>query len=124
MTELLYYTDAYIEEFDARVLSVEKQGDAYIAVLDKTAFFPEEGGQYSDTGFVGDARVLDAKIKTASSSICLTGKLPLARRFTVSSILASGMRRCSAIARSIFCAASCISISAVITSAFTLAGIT
>ena len=63
MTELLYYTDAYIEEFDARVLSVEKQGEAYIAVLDKTAFFPEEGGQYSDTGFVGDARVLDAKIK-------------------------------------------------------------
>ena len=57
MTEKLYYNDAYIKEFRATVLSVEKEENGYSVVLDKTAFFPEEGGQYSDRGFIGDARV-------------------------------------------------------------------
>ncbi len=58
MTEKLYYLDAYTKEFSARVLSSEKTEDGFDAVLDKTAFFPEEGGQYSDTGFIGDAKVI------------------------------------------------------------------
>ena len=61
MTEKLYYKDAYIKEFNAEVLSCEKSGDIYDAVLDKTAFFPEEGGQYSDKGKLGGARVIDVK---------------------------------------------------------------
>jgi alanyl-tRNA synthetase len=61
MTEKLYYKDAYIKEFNAEVLSCEKNGDIYDAVLDKTAFFPEEGGQYSDKGRLGGARVTDVK---------------------------------------------------------------
>ena len=55
MTEKLYYKDAYISEFEARVISSEKCGNLYSVVLDKSAFFPEEGGQYSDRGYIEDA---------------------------------------------------------------------
>ena len=45
MTEKLYYKDAYIQSFTATVLSCEGIDKGYDVVLDKTAFFPEEGGQ-------------------------------------------------------------------------------
>ena len=57
MTEKLYYKDAYIKDFRADVLSVTKVENGFDTVLDKTAFFPEEGGQSSDTGKIGDATV-------------------------------------------------------------------
>ncbi len=63
MTEKLYYNDAYIEEFCATVLSCETAEDLFDVVLDKTAFFPEEGGQYSDRGTLGTANVIDVKEK-------------------------------------------------------------
>lgn len=59
MTEKLYYLDAYISEFTATVLSLCEKDGKYEIVLDKTAFFPEEGGQSADTGMLGDATVLD-----------------------------------------------------------------
>ena len=49
MTEKLYYKDAYIEKFTAKVLSVTEYGAGFSVVLDSTAFFPEEGGQSADT---------------------------------------------------------------------------
>ena len=61
-TEKLYYTDAYIKEFDAKVISCEKCDKGYDIVLDKSAFFPEEGGQYSDTGYIADAEIFDVRI--------------------------------------------------------------
>ena len=57
MTEKLYYQDAYIAEFSANVLSVNPLDSGYDVVLDKTAFFPDEGGQGSDTGRIGNAVV-------------------------------------------------------------------
>ncbi len=57
MTEKLYYKDAYISSFKAEVLSISEQNGGYTVVLDRTAFFPEEGGQSSDTGYIGDCRV-------------------------------------------------------------------
>ena len=61
MTEKLYYKDAYIKEFEATVLSCEKEKDLYKIVLDKTAFFPEGGGQTSDVGKISDAVVTDVQ---------------------------------------------------------------
>jgi misacylated tRNA(Ala) deacylase len=46
MTEKLYLTDSYLKEFDATVVSVN---DKFV-VLDKTAFYPQGGGQPSDSG--------------------------------------------------------------------------
>ena len=63
MTEKIYYKDAYIKEFEATVLSCEKEKDLYKIVLDKTAFFPEGGGQTSDVGVIGDALVTDVQEK-------------------------------------------------------------
>ena len=57
LTEKLYYENQKLFEFDAAVIS---KGDGYV-VLDRTAFFPEGGGQESDTGFIGDARVTDVQ---------------------------------------------------------------
>lgn len=57
MTEKLYYVDAYIKEFDAEVVSITSHADGYDVVLTRTAFFPEEGGQSSDKGYIGNARV-------------------------------------------------------------------
>ena len=57
MTKKLYYENAYIRSFVARVLEVTSTDEGYDVVLDETAFFPEEGGQSSDTGYIGDAKV-------------------------------------------------------------------
>ena len=60
-TERLYYSDSYIKDFDAIVVSCEKLEKGYKVVLDKTAFFPEGGGQKADTGFIGEAKVTDVQ---------------------------------------------------------------
>jgi len=48
MTELLYQTDSYLQEFEANVLSVLT--DERAVVLDRTAFYPSGGGQPCDFG--------------------------------------------------------------------------
>jgi misacylated tRNA(Ala) deacylase len=50
MTELLYMEDSYLREFTATVTEVTEEG----AVLDRTAFYPQGGGQPSDTGMLTD----------------------------------------------------------------------
>lgn len=61
MTERLFEKDPYIREFEATVNeSVERQGKYYIR-LDRTAFFPEGGGQPGDRGFLGEIKVLNTR---------------------------------------------------------------
>ena len=57
MTLRLYYTDAYLRDFDAAVVD---RGDGGRRIyLDRTAFYPTSGGQPHDTGRLGGAEVLD-----------------------------------------------------------------
>lgn len=62
-TRKLFYENSHQKEFQAEVLSCEKDGESYLAVLDQTCFFPEGGGQYADTGMLGEGRVTDVQEK-------------------------------------------------------------
>ena len=63
-TEKLYDIDSELFAFDATVLSCEKaEKGGYAVVLDRTAFFPESGGQYADRGTLGGIVVTDVHIK-------------------------------------------------------------
>ena len=53
MTEKLFYADAHMRKFTARVLSCDVRGGRFAVTLDRTAFFPEGGGQGGDTGALG-----------------------------------------------------------------------
>jgi alanyl-tRNA synthetase len=55
-TEPLYYSDAYIKEFEAKVLKIINENSV---VLERTCFYPEGGGQPADQGWLsfGDSKV-------------------------------------------------------------------
>ncbi len=59
MTEALYDQDSLLFSFRARVLACEQGKTGFLIELDRTAFFPEGGGQPADTGSIGEARVTD-----------------------------------------------------------------
>ena len=65
MTEKLFYEDGYQKEFTAEVLNClplqEGTSRHYQIILDRTAFFPEGGGQYADKGLLDEVRVLDVQ---------------------------------------------------------------
>lgn len=64
-TRKLFYEDSHLAEFEAEILACEKiEGqDVYRVVLDRTAFFPEGGGQASDTGWLEGIPVSDVREK-------------------------------------------------------------
>ena len=63
MTEKLYYSDPFLKEFSATVLSCEQGKNGWQVVLDRTAFYPEGGGQPTDFGTLGGVHVTDVREK-------------------------------------------------------------
>ena len=75
MTQKLYETDSYVQTFAAQVLACTPVQGGFSVVLDRTAFFPEGGGQPCDTGTLGAARVL--AVHTGGATITHTTDAPL-----------------------------------------------
>lgn len=80
-TEKLYETDGILSRFEATVLACEEKNGSFDVELDKTAFFPEGGGQAADTGVLGGAEV--SHVRTEDGKIWHTLKAPLAVGETV-----------------------------------------
>ena len=95
-TRLLYYEDAYLKEFEARVLKTLKIDDRYGLILDRTAFYPTGGGQPADTGVikgkngeikVADVQMIDGSVVHSASEIRegeeVKGAIDWDRRYTL-----------------------------------------
>ena len=90
-TEKLYYADPFLREFTATVLGCEAAKGGFAVTLDRTAFYPEGGGQPADHGTLGGAHVTDVHEKggvifhtcdrAVETGSTVTGTLDWARRF-------------------------------------------
>ena len=90
-TVKLFYQNQYMKEFSATVLSCVQEKELYAVVLDKTAFFPEGGGQEADKGTLDGIPVADVQEKDSTIyHYCVspleigkevTGKLDFENRF-------------------------------------------
>jgi len=90
-TVKLYYDNAYTQDFTAVVQSCEAVKNGFAVTLDRTAFYPEGGGQPADHGTLGEARVLDVHEKDGVvTHLCdralsvgaeVSGHIDWARRF-------------------------------------------
>lgn len=98
MTEKLYDRDSYVTEFDCKVISLYSDERFTYIETDRTAFFPEGGGQTSDRGVLGDVyvenvQIIDGKIvhivennaenvEKLSVEAKIFGKIDLNKRFS------------------------------------------
>lgn len=82
-TEKLFYQDSHLRRFAAKVLDCrpEKEG-RFAVVLDRTAFYPEGGGQAADRGTLGGVNVLDVREKGGELFHLTDGPLPLGEEVT------------------------------------------
>jgi len=84
-TERLYYGDSHLRVFTATVLSCSEDDGRYPVTLDRTAFFPEGGGQAGDVGTLGGAAVLDTRERDGVVVHCCSA--PLIPGETVTGVL-------------------------------------
>ena len=90
-TEKLYYADPFLKTFTATVLDCQPGKNGFVVTLDRTAFYPEGGGQPADQGTLDGAVVTDvhekngAVLHNVDSAVeigkTVTGVIDWARRF-------------------------------------------
>jgi len=80
-TERLYNDNPYLKEFRAKILEVLPWEDKFAIVLDRTAFYPEGGGQPYDTGYLDDSTVLQV-IENNGKVLHIVDKQPRAKEVT------------------------------------------
>ena len=79
MTQKLYDQDSHCRAFSAQVLTCQPgAAGTWQVTLDRTAFFPEGGGQPADRGTLGGAAVLD--VQEVGEAILHTTDAPLTPR--------------------------------------------
>ncbi|HEX9602777.1 MAG TPA: alanyl-tRNA editing protein, partial [Myxococcales bacterium] len=76
MTDRLYLRDPYLTRFSARVVSLADLAGRPAAVLDRSAFYPEGGGQPADRGTLSGAAVVDVQEKDGAVLHVLDRPLP------------------------------------------------
>ena len=64
-TEKLYYANPFLTDFTATVLDCQPGKNGYLVTLDRTAFYPEGGGQPADHGVLDGAVVTDVHEKNS-----------------------------------------------------------
>lgn len=74
-TKQIYYQDPYQKELQCKVLSVEPKENLSNIILDQTIFYPEGGGQPSDRGVLGDAKVEYVRLSDGEIIHQVKGKL-------------------------------------------------
>jgi alanyl-tRNA synthetase len=52
LTDRLYFTDSFLHNFEARVVSVANEAGRSSVTLDRSAFYPASGGQIFDKGWI------------------------------------------------------------------------
>ena len=98
MTVKLYDTDSYLSEFDCKVTSLYSDKNYIYIETDRTAFFPEGGGQTCDKGSfnginVENIQIIDGKIvhfvknsdenaEKIKENTILYGKIDMKKRFS------------------------------------------
>ena len=76
-TAKLYETDPYVQTFTATVLVCTPAGEQFAVQLDRTAFYPEGGGQPCDTGALGTALVTDVQEHGGMITHTVSAALPV-----------------------------------------------
>ncbi len=82
MTERIYESDSYCRSFRATVESCTLEGENYVAVLNRSAFFPEGGGQAADEGTINGIKVLDVQRKGDIVYHTIESELPVGEEVT------------------------------------------
>ena len=79
MSERLYLANPYLTRFEARVARQARLGTREAVVLDRTAFYPEGGGQPADRGTLGGVAVVDVQEQDGEILHALDGPAPSGR---------------------------------------------